>query len=622
MFISFKKVHIENFLSIGEATLELQNAGFVFVQGINNYASDNAKSNGSGKSAIWDAIIWCITGTTTRGISKDVNNIITNDVCRVSVLFTIDTTEYEIIRFKSANSPVGLKLFVDGKDVSGKGVRDTEKLIQQYMPDVTNDLISSVVILGQGLPNKFSSNTPSGRKEVLETLSASDYMIEDIKERITKRKTDIGVKLRKIQDTLLVSNNSKSYLQTQLNNIVEKIKEHEASPPSYVQLEQYKQELNSLNTTLCEYQAALRKLEEANVELEDKLSKYTEDYNNLVNSIKEKNKENTTKYYEVYYASKNRCDYLSREIDKIKNIQEVCPTCGQKLPDVFKPDCTDLIKELEAVRAERDECNRLIEEENRKTDETLQETSTQFKNNFQVYDKEFQSNKIHIKDITSKIQAITQDISGLNIKIERLKLELEQYSNVVSDLKNQRDNTIREIDTLNETILYNTTEESITQQSMDIVSKMYSIVTRDFRGYLLHNVIEFIENRLKKYSLQIFNTDNIKFMLNGNNIDIVYEDKLYENLSGGEKQRIDIMIQFALREMLCQFRNFSCNILVLDELLDALDKVSSDAIVEFINNNVRDVDSVFFITHHTDLNLPFDDTITICKNTEGVSYLT
>ena len=289
---------------------------------------------------------------------------------------------------------------------------------------------------------------------------------------------------------------------------------------------------------------------------------------------------------------------------------------------MFKPDCTDLIKELEAVRAERDESNRAIEEENRKTDEILQETTTQFKQNFQVYDKELQSNKINIKDITSKIQATTQDISGLNIKIERLKLELEQYSNVVAELKNQRDNTIREIDTLSETILYNTTEESITQQSMDIVSKMYSIVTRDFRGYLLHNVIEFIENRLKKYSLQIFNTDNIKFMLNGNNIDIVYEDKVYENLSGGEKQRIDIMIQFALREMLCQFRSFSCNILVLDELLDALDKVSSDAIVEFINNNVRDVDSVFFITHHTDLNLPFDDIITICKNKEGVSYLT
>ena len=40
-----------------------------------------------------------------------------------------------------------------------------------------------------------------------------------------------------------------------------------------------------------------------------------------------------------------------------------------------------------------------------------------------------------------------------------------------------------------------------------------------------------------------------------------YDGKLYESLSGGEKQKIDIIVQFAIRDMLSQFSSFSSNIL-------------------------------------------------------------
>ena len=84
-----------------------------------------------------------------------------------------------------------MKIIRNGEDVSGKGIRDSEKLLSEYLPDLTSSFLGSVIILGQGLPQRFSNNTPSGRKDVLEKLSKSDFMIEDLKQKVSDRKTQI-----------------------------------------------------------------------------------------------------------------------------------------------------------------------------------------------------------------------------------------------------------------------------------------------------------------------------------------------------------------------------------------------------------------------------------------------
>ena len=98
-----------------------------------------------------------------------------------------------------------LKIQKNGVDISGKGLRQSESLLEEYLPDLTSSLIGSVIVLGQGLPQKFSSNSPSGRKEVLEKLFKSDYMIQDLKDRISKRRTELNDEIRKVQDNKLVN---------------------------------------------------------------------------------------------------------------------------------------------------------------------------------------------------------------------------------------------------------------------------------------------------------------------------------------------------------------------------------------------------------------------------------
>ena len=188
--IQFKKIVIHNFGSYGHTELELQNRGFCLVSGQNNYIKDNALSNGSGKSMLWSAICYALTGETINGIKNNLKNVnIDEPDCWVQLDFLYHKDLFSLIRTITPKSD--LKVFKNDVDLSGKGIRESEKKLQELLPELTKDLIASTIIIGQGMPNKFSSFSPSGRKELLEKLTKSDFMIEDIKTRIAARQQDL-----------------------------------------------------------------------------------------------------------------------------------------------------------------------------------------------------------------------------------------------------------------------------------------------------------------------------------------------------------------------------------------------------------------------------------------------
>lgn len=93
-------LQIANFLTIGSATLELDNRGLLLIQG-ENLDDTSAKSNGAGKSSIVDALCWSLFGETARGISGDlvVNDSAKKD-CSVSVTLKDGAEMYMIQRFR------------------------------------------------------------------------------------------------------------------------------------------------------------------------------------------------------------------------------------------------------------------------------------------------------------------------------------------------------------------------------------------------------------------------------------------------------------------------------------------------------------------------------------------
>ena len=96
MNIKFEDIQIENFRSIEKVHINLQNQGNVIVKGVNEY-EDNATSNGSGKSSIFEAIVYALFEETSSG-EKDVANRINNKGFIINLNLNIDGIKYTIVR--------------------------------------------------------------------------------------------------------------------------------------------------------------------------------------------------------------------------------------------------------------------------------------------------------------------------------------------------------------------------------------------------------------------------------------------------------------------------------------------------------------------------------------------
>ena len=148
------------------------------------------------------------------------------------------------------------------------------------------------------------------------------------------------------------------------------------------------------------------------------------------------------------------------------------------------------------------------------------------------------------------------------------------------------------------------------------------LIKRDFRGYLLINIIEYLNKKAKEYCNIVFGNELVNLELSGNNLEITYAGKTFDNLSGGEKQRVDIMLQFALRDLMNKYFNIDSNIIVLDEITDYLDKQACQAVIKLITEKLNDTESVFIISHHmSELGLPIDSEVHVVKDENGISSI-
>lgn len=622
MDIKFKKLHIENFMSIGEADIDLSNRAFTLIEGVNNNENDNARSNGSGKSSIFEALVWALTGTTMRG-NKDVVNFNGTDGALVTLEFIVDNDKFIITRTKEhSKHKTNLFIEINGVDKSGKGIRDSEHLLSEYLPDLTSSLIGSVIVLGQGLPQKFTNNNPSGRKEVLEKLFKSDFMIQDLKDRIGTRKTELNNELRKVQDNKLVA-------LTKLESAIDTINLNNAK------LKQF-QEQDSLEFEAGIMHKEILEIEERQIQLEDDIDTYTirrDNANTKISSAKIRKAEiiaDIDKEYEStkeYVSSKlNECkvnlNIAITELNKVKNIKDVCPTCGQKLPEVHKPDLKSYEQAVEDANVELGKWAEQLNEIKVEIEKKKLSTTKQLEEDIVLCEKELLECSLTVDELKNRYSNNDRAlIEKRRLFDENMDLQKTRHIQIQQLIDSNKTNEELQ-NALNVEIKRYEESENEINDRLGVISKFNTVITRDFRGYLLNDIIVYINRKAKMYCKNVFNTELIDFKLDGNNLVILYNNKEYESLSGGERQKIDLIIQFAIRDMLCKNTSFSSNILVLDEIFDNLDDIGCQKVLDLITTELYDTDSIFIITHHSnELSIPYDNTIQIVKDNNGITRL-
>lgn len=618
--IQFKKVILHNFSSYGHTELDLQNRGFCLVSGQNNCTKDNALSNGSGKSNLLNAICYALTGETITGVKTNLKNInVEEHDCWVQVDFAYGKDLLSLTRYFSPRSD--LKIFKNDIDLSGKGIRESEKKLQEILPELNKDFIASCVILGQGMPNKFSSFSPSGRKDLLEKLTKSDFMIEDLKNRIAARQQELGIKIREYEDSLLAN-------RTQLNG-------HTST------LDRFKNSINNqqrpdFDTLIAQQSTKVSQLEQQAYQYEEQIfdaERHLESLNaQLLTVTNEKakvsNEElsayNTARveFFNIKASLEAKITSLEKEIATLQAITDVCPTCGQHLPDVHKPDTSEQVAALHDLWAALKE-----------TLADIQKCEDRHKNYQVQIDEAF---KTDLENLNSLIAETKKNLQTTKIEHNKIKNVLDAERNVYNKLiydKQNWDSFIKrqqqEINALEAEIARLTNLISITSlakedldQRIAIVKKMDQLTKRDFRGYLLTNIIAYIDNKAKDYCQTVFGTRELTLEINGNALDITYCSKAFDGLSGGEKQRVDLILQLAIRDLLTTYLGLSANILVLDEITDFLDKKSCQAVMQLLEKELNTVESVFIISHHSEeLEITVDSEIKVIKNEYGISEL-
>jgi len=179
--VKFTTLTIRNFLSIGEAELSLDGLGLVMVAG-ENADETSADSNGSGKSSLADAISWCLWGTTARGVTGDeVVNTAAGKDTMVSMTVVDDTETYRVDRYRKATKGKNqLRLYrlndTGEWDDLTKGTNTlTQRQIERLL-GCSEEVFNAAVYSGQEMMPDIPRMTDKQLKTLVEQAAGVDVL--------------------------------------------------------------------------------------------------------------------------------------------------------------------------------------------------------------------------------------------------------------------------------------------------------------------------------------------------------------------------------------------------------------------------------------------------------------
>jgi DNA repair exonuclease SbcCD ATPase subunit len=650
--MKLKKIKLRNFFSFGEnEVLDLANSSnLVLVKG-SLEKEDN--SNGAGKSSLFEAVYWCLTGKTVRGVrAAEVVRIGKKEVV-VTIEFSHKDHQVEITREWSSNKKA-IELSLDGnKETFHDSKQGTQRVFEVL--GVSPEILSLVAFYGKKF-NTFSSLSPKERAEVIDIL-AQGQQWEKAREVAYKESKTLEV----------------SYFHTkeQSDKLVEKLSSSEGFLTASKRRLKEEEDINEIE--IKEAEEELRKAEEHYESLDkdtappllahfgqriEEVKKKKE----LKKSILETNHKEKTKEIDGKIGEFNKlvrevqdCTIgINLEIQKEQNKaadlrkqkgREDCSKCGQKLPNppdneaiekeavVFDQREEALKIELKEMQDQRNQIHEELDSLNSKYSELRNELEKAISLSAQIFDdeiaeinKEYLDDKAEAASIESKIEQAKSKVLVAQSQLKearnkpfmiQLKTSIEHQEKDLDEMQKEKKEVEEKLKTLH-------------QESA--LSKYWAQGFKDLRFSAFDNTIKVLQELLNAFCMQQGldferievtswkenskgNTTpeiNIYVIRNGNKMGL-------DSLSEGETQRVDLACFFTFSLLIEKSIGFPVHFNVLDEPLSGLDYEGRQKVFDIISELSKEK-QIFTIDHDANFQDMFDDVIIVNKK-EGVSQL-
>lgn len=208
--MKINRVEIDNFMAIGEVTVDLDSKGLVLVQG-ENEDDTSQNSNGSGKSTVAEALCWALYNQTARDQSgDDVVNRTAGKDCRVLVQLVDGERVYNVIRHRKHKDHKNRVLLFD--------VTDPMSVIDLTLgtDKQTDERVEKLVGCSGDV---FRAAIYSGQEAQIDLPSLTDKHLKTIVEE--------AAGINKMQEAYLVARSRLSDAQAELTSVNRDIQEQE-----------------------------------------------------------------------------------------------------------------------------------------------------------------------------------------------------------------------------------------------------------------------------------------------------------------------------------------------------------------------------------------------------------
>lgn len=601
--MKFLNVSIENFCSIGEAAFSLSDQGLVVVTGKNKDA-ESSSSNGSGKSTlVVDSICWALFGKTTKGGTADsVTPGGKGKGTCVAVEFQVGDSTYKVSRHRKHKTNASKTVLTrDGVDISKATADDTEKLLAEIL-GITFDTFLYTTILGQGLMFRFSQLTDQNRKEILEGIAGA-AIYETAR---TVAREDARNKASQVMASKAAIEQLENSVRQQTNTAQNLANQQAQADQDYLirqgQADREwldKQHLADLefNDKQAQFDSQINQLTSQLVILESVPPPAGPDAQ-LISTFREteqKAKETVYILGSKIQVAQSQLDAAEAHLRKMGGLGAECDRCGSSLTQEHM--AAEIAERTAAIDAAKANKSTLLDQHAvaGRTHKGISDQLSQLQQQEQMAARAFQTNQNEISRL--KMQLSSLETSKKNLVKQTYTKNVftrNDYTQAIQQVWAQLEQAKNQI--------IGKITDSAFLTSQQEAADFWTTGFQEIRVAAIDNLLSFLNSRLAHYCEILCGTD-IKVSLAHTDkgkidLQVTTQGGTYLSASGGEKDRIDIAVAFALHDLACQCTNWHSNLLVLDEIAVFVDDAGIDRIMKLVNEKLDRVDSCFLISHN------------------------